>query len=541
MANATQSCHDGDKSEVTLTPQQLQQLLKLIPGNNASKLKGYETEDELENCFSGMVTCNMSVVDKDTWIMDSGASDHMTSELSKLINIQPASSELIIKIPTGDTTKITHIGDVKLASGLLLKKVLYVPEFQNSLLSIHKVAKHNDCVINFKPEIYEILDRTTKSVKATGHLRNGLYYLKDKRKSDYLATMKLFYKYVEKHFNKPILTLRSDNAPEFADAPCKIFYAANGTLHQTSCVARPQQNARVERRHRTILEVARCLRFQSGLPLHPWGYCIMTAVYLINRLPTPVLDGSVERYKARLVILGCNQKYGIDYSETFAPVAKLTTVRALFAVTAIQNWHTLQMDVSNAFLNRDLDEHVYMKVPPGYTGFGSRISASSSTQSVKYILDLLNEYGLANVSPLKVPMETHLKLTPTKGSIIPNPQPYQRHIGKLIYLTVTRHDIDFPVHVLSQYMHQPTSVHMQTARKLLRYLVANSGQGILVTTNSAAQLQAYTDSDWANCPITRRSTSGFCVLLGNSPISWKAKKQNRWLALLRNLNTVQWH
>lgn len=90
-------------------------------------------------------------------------------------------------------------------------------------------------------------------------------------KSDYLATLQLFYTYVEKHFNKPILNVRTDNAPEFADAKCRSFYAANGTLHQTSYVSRPQQNACVERRHRTILEAARCLRFQANLLLSFWG------------------------------------------------------------------------------------------------------------------------------------------------------------------------------------------------------------------------------------------------------------------------------
>lgn len=88
-------------------------------------------------------------------------------------------------------------------------------------------------------------------------------------------------------------------------------------------------------------------------------------------------DGSIERYKSRLVVLGCKQVYGIDYVETFAPVAKLTTVRTLLAVAAIQGWTTVQMDVSNAFLNGDLDEIVYMRFSQGYTGMGSRITAES--------------------------------------------------------------------------------------------------------------------------------------------------------------------
>lgn len=74
-------------------------------------------------------------------------------------------------------------------------------------------------------------------------------------------------------------------------------------------------------------------------------------------------------------------------------------------------------------------------------------------------------------------------------------------------------------------MHQPTNVHMQTAKRLLRYLLANPGQEILLATFSAASLTAYSDSDWANCPVTRRSTAGFFILLRNSSISWKAKKQ----------------
>ena len=105
-------------------------------------------------------------------------------------------------------------------------------------------------------------------------------------KNEVATLLKGFVSMVQNQFGKQVKIVRTNNGSEFKFGVIKSFYHEKGIIHQTSCVDSPQQNGRVERKHRHILNVARALRFQANLPLTFWGECVLTAAYLINQTPT---------------------------------------------------------------------------------------------------------------------------------------------------------------------------------------------------------------------------------------------------------------
>ena len=125
-----------------------------------------------------------------------------------------------------------------------------------------------------------------------------------KVKSETLKYLFYFFHHIIKQYKKHVHTIssgsgtcllsdlqtfRSDNGSEFLQRELQEWFAKNGIIHQRSCVSTPQQNGVVERKHRHLLDIARALRFQSNLPLNFWGECLLTAAYLINKMPTPTL------------------------------------------------------------------------------------------------------------------------------------------------------------------------------------------------------------------------------------------------------------
>ncbi|CAH9085646.1 unnamed protein product [Cuscuta epithymum] len=330
------------------------------------------------------------------WIIDSGASEHITCSDVNLFDIVTHTTEPSVKIPNGESVPVHSIGSLYLPNGLCLKRVLYIPKFQCNLLSASRLTSDLSCTLTFFPDFCVLQELSSRKLIGVGRLRDGLYYMESpgservalsvsitsdlwhqrlghasdgklhhisslkgfqqssnfcdpclrakqtrlpfptstikttrcfelihcdiwggyrsdslsgaryflsivddftrgvwvylmKNKSEVSQFLIKFCNMVYTQFEQRVKRIRADNGVEFQTNILSDYYGRNGILLETSCTDTPQQNGVVERKHRHILEVARALRFQSGLPINFWGECILTAVYIINRLPSPVI------------------------------------------------------------------------------------------------------------------------------------------------------------------------------------------------------------------------------------------------------------
>ncbi|GJT53976.1 zinc finger, CCHC-type containing protein [Tanacetum coccineum] len=265
---------------------------------------------------------------------------------------------------------------------------------------------------------------------------------------------------------------------------------------------------------------------------------------------------------------GFRQKEWIDYFDTYAPVARITTIRLLLALAAIHNLVIHQMDVKTTFLNCDLDEEVYIKQLKGFVMPGNEHKVCKLVKSLYglkqapkqwhqkfdefsmkdmreagvilgikierenkgivitqsyYIEKILKKFNHEDCSSVSTPMDLVEKLKPNTGKPVDQLE-YFRAIGCLIYvMTSTRPDIAYAVGRLSRFTSNPSRHHWQVITRVFKYLKGTMNYGLSYVGYSSV-LKAYSDASWINHVEHSSSTSGWVFSLEGGAISWASKK-----------------
>ncbi|RVW43520.1 Retrovirus-related Pol polyprotein from transposon TNT 1-94 [Vitis vinifera] len=187
------------------------------------------------------------------WILDSGASDHLSGNKDLFSSITTTSDLPTVTLANGSQTVAKGIGLALPLPSLPLTSVLYTPECPFNLISISKITRTLNCSITFSDKFGDLA---------------GPEYGED-----------------DWH--------RTDNAREYFSAQFTSFMSHHGILHQSSCAHTPQQNGVAERKNRHLVETARTLLLHNHVPFRFWGDAVLTACYLINRMPSSVLHDQI--------------------------------------------------------------------------------------------------------------------------------------------------------------------------------------------------------------------------------------------------------
>ncbi|XP_022019375.1 uncharacterized mitochondrial protein AtMg00810-like [Helianthus annuus] len=136
-----------------------------------------------------------------------------------------------------------------------------------------------------------------------------------------------------------------------------------------------------------------------------------------------------------------------------------------------------------------------------------------------YKKDIIHPAGMDSCKPAATPVDTQTKLGSVPDSLFNDPSAYRSLAGALQYLTFTRPDITYEVQQICMHMHSPCLPHWNALKRIIRYLQGTVDYGLHLHSSSTLSIRAYTDADWVGCPDTRRSTSGYCVYLGDNLVS----------------------
>ncbi|CAI7854844.1 unnamed protein product [Closterium sp. NIES-54] len=244
----------------------------------------------------------------------------------------------------------------------------------------------------------------------------------------------------------------------------------------------------------------------------PLGANIVSGMWIF-RVKRPL--GSPPVFKARYVARGFSQREGVDFFKTFSPTLKMTTLRVLPHVAVQRDYELYSLDFSTAFLQGNLHEEIWLRRPPGFTGSFPPV---------------LQRFGFTWSSAQATPLATchSLSAPPSDESVEPS-GPYPELVGCLMYLmTCTRPDLAYPLGLLARYVapgrHQ--KVHMDAAKRVLRYLCNTSGMGLVLGGRGDVVLTGHSDASWVHDQATQRSSEGYTFSLGFGSFSWRSTRSS---------------
>ncbi|GJU09762.1 ribonuclease H-like domain-containing protein [Tanacetum coccineum] len=306
-----------------------------------------------------------------------------------------------------------------------------------------------------------------------------------------------------------------DHGGEFDNDAFHKLFADNGIQFRFSCPRTSKQNEKSERMIRTINNSIRTLLFEAHLPPNYWVEALNMAIILLNILPSRAIDNEIPF----TLLFGTTPDYsinGVDVDETFGPVVKPGTIQTVLSLAISRHWPVHQLDVKNAFLHSDLAETVYMHQPPGFrdsTHPDYVCLLQRSLYGLKQGSD--TAYLLLYVNDIVLTASSEILLQQITASL--HQEFSLMDLGSLNYFLGGCNSNRTPVDTESKLSDDGDPVSDPKYFRLWVYII-----GFHSYTTS---LVAYSDADWAGCPTTRRSTSVYCVFLGNNLLSWSSKRQ----------------
>ncbi|KAH9682999.1 retrovirus-related pol polyprotein from transposon RE1 [Citrus sinensis] len=506
---------------------------------------------------------NMDGASDTNWYLDSGVTHHLTNDMNNMHSAEPFAGISKLVVGNGAGLSITHLGHatLKMLDGntnapftLNLTNILLVPQITKNLISISQLTKDNNVIVEFTDKSCFVKDKTYSLPASNSNLNTFAVDAPAQMSPSSLAPVSN---------SQPTTITSTHHMITRAKAGIfkpKAFLTSHNSLEPNTpseALSDPNWKAAMQTEYDALIKN----NTWSLIPICSDFKVVGCKWVFRTKYNT---NGSISKHKARLVAKGFHQTAGVDYSETFSPVIKSSTVRVILSLAVMQGWKVRQIDINNAFLNGDLTEDVYMTQPEGFTVkegyvcklnkalYGLKQAPRAWYDKLKHCLTTWNFFNSKADTSLFIKHDikgliivliyvddilvTRLDSAALEEFIAKLSKVFAlKDLGLLAYfLGVEVCYTDHGMH-LSQTKYikdllgrasmqdcKGTDTPFSTGLKLERHARGPLGQEF---ENPTLYRSLVRDADWA-CDIDdRKSIGAYCIYLGNNLISWSSKKQ----------------